>query len=79
MKLRVQHEDGSIETITLGGTLECREGCHLDRLQAPDLEHFFTKDGYYDGWGRATNATPADAARLLQTIDLTRQIDDPTV
>jgi hypothetical protein len=77
MKIRVVHKDGRIETLTLGGAVECREGHELDRLVASDGEHFFTKDGYYDGWGRAVLATPADAARLRATIETLREIDDP--
>ena len=30
------------------------QGVELDRpVNAEGTEHFFTKDGYYDGWGRS--------------------------
>jgi hypothetical protein len=54
MKLRVLHEDGSVEVLTLS-TEEWRivEGEHLNRItDANGVEHFFTHDGFYDGWGR---------------------------
>lgn len=29
------------------------EGAELDRMVGSDgTQHFFTKDGYYDGWGQ---------------------------
>ena len=76
MKIKVIHEDGSIETLTLTGGLRCVEGKHLHRIHAADREHFFTPDGHYDGWGRALNVTPPeDAMRLRGTLE--REIDDP--
>ena len=78
MKIKVIHEDGSIETLTLTGGLRCVEGKHLHRIHAADREHFFTPDGHYDGWGRALNATPPeDAMRLRGTLEAVREIDDP--
>ena len=62
MKIKVLHEDGSSETLTLAGGLRCVEGQHLHRVQADDLDHVFTPDGHYDGWGRALNATPLEGA-----------------
>ena len=52
MKLRVQREDGQIQTLELRGTWVFREGKVLGRLvhESGD-EHFFTPEGYYDGWG----------------------------
>ena len=53
MNLRVQHEDGRHETLVLEGTIRIETGTYLDRVLTDDVEHFFTKDGYYDGWGPA--------------------------
>ena len=54
VKLRVQHKDGRMETLDIAEPLWIREGAELDRIVAPDgTEHFFTKEGYYDGWGKA--------------------------
>jgi hypothetical protein len=61
MRLRVEHEDGRIETLTLDGDVRLQHGRVLDRLVTEEgAEHFFTKEGYYDGWGRAV--LPPDAA-----------------
>jgi hypothetical protein len=52
MKLRVQREDGRIETLELYGTWVFREGKLLSRLVCETgCEYFFTPEGYYDGWG----------------------------
>jgi len=52
MKLRVQHRDGRIETITLHGRWSIIEGELLNRIVDENgSEHFFTHDGHYDGWG----------------------------
>ena len=78
MKIKVLHEDGSIETLTLAGDLRCVEGQHLHRAQADALEHFFTPDGHYDGWGRALHPTPLeDALRLGETIEVLPEREDP--
>ena len=49
MRLRVQHESGRTEILTLEGDWIIVEGQHLDRIRSSTFEHFFTKDGYYDG------------------------------
>lgn len=76
MKIRVQHEDGRIETLTIKGEhLAVGEGHQLDRLRTSSgMEHFFTKDGYYDGWGGAVE----DARRtpeILEEIESRRDVD----
>ncbi len=77
MRLRVQHEDGRLETVELlGERLQIVRGHLLDRIVADDLEHFFTKDGYYDGWGRALSASPADAGIIRDIVEARREIDD---
>lgn len=66
MKIRVQHEDGRVETLTIKGQCQLIEGEHLDRLRcASGMEHFFTKDGYYDGWGGAVE----DSRRSCEVIE----------
>ncbi|MDP6580280.1 MAG: hypothetical protein QF681_06465 [Vicinamibacterales bacterium] len=71
MKIKVLHDDGSTETLTLTGDLVCLESRHFRRFQADDLEHFFTPDGHYDGSGRALHATPLeDALRRGETIEV---------
>ena len=52
MRIRVEHENGRIEALTLRGTWHCVEGKYLNRLVDENgFEHFFTPDGHYDGWG----------------------------
>ena len=66
MKIRVEHEDGRIETLTIKGNLQVSEGRQLDRLCTDaGMEHFFTKDGHYDGWG----GVPSDPQRAREIID----------
>ena len=52
VRLRVQHKDGRIETLDIAQSVSILEGAELDRIVCADgTEHFFTKDGHYDGWG----------------------------
>jgi hypothetical protein len=75
MKLRVQHEDGKTETLTLRGEWTVIEGRSLDRLQsASGFEHFFTKDGYYDGWGAGLGESSPHAVHILNALEAKRRI-----
>lgn len=57
MKLRVEHENGDIETLQLEGPLTIEVGPTMDVIQTKSgMEYFFTKDGYYDGWGAMVGA-----------------------
>jgi len=59
MKIRIEQEDGTIEVLSLDGRWTIMEGRVLDRIQSDSgLEHFFTKDGYYDGWGSEVSPGP---------------------
>jgi len=75
MKIRVQHEDGRIETITLRGALRTSDGKELDRIHMGEMEHFFTKDGYYDGWGGGVS-DPQRAKEILEEVEARRDIED---
>ena len=78
MKIRVQQRDGTIETISLAGPVSLVEGDVLSRMtSAEGLEHFFTSDGHYDGWGRACNVSLEDAGDLIQSIEQEREIESP--
>jgi hypothetical protein len=56
MKLRVQRGDGSIETISIVGPVEIDEGRTMAHIHSAEgLDHYFTFDGHYDGWGMACN------------------------
>lgn len=53
MQLRVQHENGEMEELTLiDPVIAIPAKATLWRLQdAAGVEHYFTEDGYYDGQG----------------------------
>jgi hypothetical protein len=55
MKMRVQQRNGKIETLDIDPPISILEGVDLDRMVHPDGEYFFTKEGYYDGWGKSTS------------------------
>jgi hypothetical protein len=70
MKLRVQHEDGKIETIDIAQPISSLEGNHLNRLIGSDgTEYFFTKEGHYDGWGRGVAEANNPHARTRRELD----------
>lgn len=53
MKIKVVTErTGKIEEIEFSNVREVRTGKELDTLVCEDgKEYFFTKEGFYDGWG----------------------------
>jgi hypothetical protein len=52
MKLRVQTAKGETQTLEIATPITAQQGPHMDRIVGADgTEYFFTKDGYYDGWG----------------------------
>ncbi len=70
MKLRVQREDGRIETLELCGTWVFQEGKLLSRmLHESGYEHFFTPEGYYDGWGSHLPLSAPEGAGLVITAN----------
>ena len=75
MKIRVQQENGNIETIDVCDTAEVQVGNQLDRLVTHGAEHFFTKDGYYDGWGHGVSCSPSGAKKVLGQTELNRNIE----
>ena len=79
MKIRVQHEDTLIETLTLVPPVECKHGIHMDRLiSAEGMEHWFTAEGYYDGWGTSTTKGMNDSEvnERVDQIEAEREVDD---
>lgn len=75
MKIRVQHEDGRIETLTIKGSLRVSEGHELDRIHTESgMEHFFTKDGHYDGWGGGVS-DPQRAKEVTKEVEARRDIE----
>jgi len=77
MVIRVQHKDGTSELLNLSGDWTVIEGKYLNRIRSPQgFEHFFTFEGYYDGWGRAIQPTdPSTADAVIDAIESKRQFD----
>ena len=75
MILRVQHKDGTIELLNLSGEWIVVDGTHMNRIRGPQgFEHFFTFEGYYDGWGGAIQPTdPSTADAIIEAIESKRQ------
>jgi hypothetical protein len=77
VRLRVQHESGRTEILTLDGNWIIVEGQRLDRIRSTTgFEHFFTKDGYYDGWGSGLNEeSGARADEIVTALEQKREFD----
>jgi hypothetical protein len=75
MKLRVQHKDGRIETLDVTQPVAILEGIELDRIVGSDgMQHFFTKDGYYDGWGTGVPPVRSDQGKkIIDTVESQRK------
>ncbi len=59
MYLVVVYEDGKCKKIRMELPVEVTEGKNLDKIKcANGTEYFFTKEGYYDGWGRPMTGDP---------------------
>src|SRR5690606_18883419 len=73
VKIKVVHRTGEIETISLSTEgARFQTGQYLDRLVAGGMEYFFTKDGFYDGWGAGVTASPQEAAEVIDAIESRR-------
>jgi hypothetical protein len=57
MNTRPQQRDGKILMLDIAPPISILQGVDLDRIVLADGEHFFTKEGYYDGWGKSTSQT----------------------
>ena len=70
MKIRVQCKDGTTEVLTLSGPIEVAEGRFMNRLSdGSGVDHYFLRDGSYDGWGKAAcgdEQTGRDSIRTLE-------------
>ena len=61
MRLLVTMETGEQRVVDLEPPLTVTEGTVLDRLiDGNGVEHFFTKQGAYDGWGCCVRGTRAE-------------------
>ena len=79
MRIIVLHErehGGLVETLELpaGVSWEVVEGKYLHRLRGSNgFEHFFTPDGYYDGWGTSTLTSSDEADEMLKALEEKRR------
>lgn len=67
MNIKVVREDGRIETLILKSSVTTvTHGPVLNRLSnAFEIEHFFTKDGYYDGWGTPVECSAVSCSCIV--------------
>lgn len=57
--LVVVDESGETKKIHVPLPVEVTEGAVLNKMRcANGTEYFFTKEGYYDGWGRPVSGDP---------------------
>ena len=77
MRLRVIHEGGERETITLVPPISGVLGKNLNRLTCGDgTEFFFTQEGFYDGWGRGCDGmTEAQVDETIQRMQDGREME----
>jgi hypothetical protein len=80
MKIRAQLRDGTMETITIVPpvTVFDKIGFNLLHLSCGDgMDHYFTLDGHYDGWGRGfgCGATEAEAKEIIGSVEESREIE----
>lgn len=81
MKLIVTRRDGQQETlsITLPAITERHDESPLWSILCADgMQHYFTIDGHYDGWGMDTegqNLSWVEAATIIKSIEEARLIN----
>jgi hypothetical protein len=75
MKIRVQHDDGRTETLTLRGSVEVVEGKFMNRLtDGSGMDHYFLHDGSYDGWGGAISCDERTARDTIEAMEEKREM-----
>lgn len=88
MKIRVQRRDECTEIITLVPPIEIQEPFYevpegvsrLTHFHCGDgTDHFFTQDGYYDGWGRGIpeGVAEEEAIEIIKKVEESREIEPP--
>jgi hypothetical protein len=71
----VSAKDGRHELITLTDVVEILRGEKMNRLVCGTIEHWFRKDGTYDGWGlnlEGTNLTPDEIRAKIESVEKSR-------
>jgi hypothetical protein len=70
MKIRVQCKDGTTEILTFRGPIEVAEGRYMNRLSdGSGIDHYFLRDGSYDGWGRADCSDAQTGHDTIQAME----------
>lgn len=80
MKIRVQHKDGTMETLSLVPSIAVFDkGGNLSHLACGDgTDHYFDLDGYYDGWGRGVCGLDEQAAKeVIASVEQSREQESP--
>lgn len=76
MKIQVvSAKDGRHELITITEPVTILRGENMDRLVCGTTEHWFNKDGTYDGWGmnlEGTTMSTEEAAKLVDAVEKAR-------
>jgi hypothetical protein len=76
MKIRVEREDGRVETLFLKGRWHVVEGKYQNRLSDESgIDYFFTHDGHYDGWGGAVCCDEQTAHEMTALMEQKREIE----
>ena len=83
MKIRVIRANHTQEVITLTEPLTIIRREAMNRIAtSTGMEHWFTEEGIYDGWGMNTNITvpeppgnslPQEAAEFIEQIEKDRE------
>jgi hypothetical protein len=71
----VSAEGGRHELITVTEPVTILRGEKLNRLICGATEHWFKKDGTYDGWGmnlQGTDLSPEEISKLVDEVDRNR-------
>lgn len=68
----VSAQSGRHELITITEPVTIMRGEKMDRLICATTEHWFKKDGTYDGWGMDlsdTHMTPEEIIKLVDAVE----------
>ena len=78
ISIKVFHKDGKKEIINLHKFAIIHSGKTMNLIKdSTGTDHYFTHDGYYDGWGLGMPPThPSDADAIRNAIEKNRQIED---
>ena len=78
MQIRVQHEDNRMEVLTLVPPTSVDQGKNMTVIRdASGMEHWFTEEGYYDGWDINTpGASSEDMDRIIERVEGSRVIEE---